>query len=187
MEWVEVRRQIFHLANGTIILVAMKHYGKPVGWIIIALSLIGACLSWYHSKVKPFKWAEPFLLALEREENMNLPGKGAVLYGLSVGITILLFKPLPAQCGIAALAYGDAFSTIIGKSFGRRSIPWNPKLSVEGSTAFVAATTCLGTLFVPLPYSFSAGVIGAFAETIPGIDDNLSIPLLTALIMSMVS
>ncbi len=187
MEWTEIRRQLFHLVNGTIILIAFKNYGKSIGVILLILSLIGAVLSWYHSHVKPFNWAKPFLSALERRENMKFPGKGAILYGISVGITVLFFDSIPAQCGIIALAYGDAFSTIIGRIFGKRKIPWNKKLSLEGSIAFVLATIILGSLFIPVYLAFLAAIVGAFIETIPKVDDNISIPLFTAFILSIIT
>ncbi len=187
MNTLEVRRQIFHIVNGTLILLAYSHWGRPVGWVLLVLSLAGAGLSLYHVKVSPIKWATPFLNALEREENiLSFPGKGAVLYGLSVGLAIILFPPFAAKGAICALAYGDAFSTIVGKFLGRIAIPWNRSLSLEGSLAFIITTFMGGSFFVSYWHALLSGVVGALVETVPFVDDNLSIPLAVGLVLTVV-
>ncbi len=186
MERLEIKRQLFHTVNGTIILLLFERYGKPIGLILLILSIVGAILSLYHVHVKPIKLAQPFVEALERKENIKFPGKGAILYGLGVSLSIIFFPKKIALASIAALAYGDSSSTIFGKLYGKRRYPWNKKLSIEGSVAFIVSTATIGTLFVPFQIAFISGIIGAMAETIPHIDDNISIPLSVCLVLSLI-
>ncbi|BAT72413.1 conserved hypothetical protein [Thermosulfidibacter takaii ABI70S6] len=178
MDRVEVNRQLFHLCNGIIILLAFSAFGKVVGWILLLLSVGGLILSLYHVHVSPIKWAEPLLQHLERKENERFPGKGAIIYGLGVAFTILFFHEVAVKAGILCLTFGDAASTIVGKVMGRRPIPWNKKLSLEGSIAFVVVSFIASMFLLPFKVALFASVFGALVETIPEIDDNFSIPLL---------
>lgn len=186
MNWLELRRQLFHMFNGTLILLAYAHWGKAVGVVLLALSVAGLLASLYHTRVKPIPGASLFLGALEREENLSFPGRGAILYGASASLAILLFKPDAASAAVAALAYGDAASTIVGKMLGRISIPWNRSMSLEGSLAFVMATFMGGSFFVPYLMALAAGLIGALVETIPKVDDNITIPLIVGYLLNMI-
>ena len=182
---VEVYRQLFHLCNGIFILLLYGVFGKALGWVLFLLSLLGLFLSFYHTRVSRLEWAEPLLKHLEREENRDFPGKGAILYGLGVSLAILLYNPMAVKASIACLAFGDVASTLVGKAFGRHRIFWNRRLSVEGSVAFVVASF-LGMLFMlPPAYALVASVVGAFVETIPKVDDNFSIPVLVGAVMDV--
>ncbi len=182
---LELRRQLFHAFNGTVILLAFDRWGSSVGWILVLAALLGLGLSLWHSMVSPIGFADPLLKLLERPQNMGLPGRGAIIYGFGAGLALLLFCPVAAKAAVCALAYGDAASTVFGKLLGRRPIPWNRRLSWEGALAFVALTSVLGSLFVGLGVSVIAGVLGSFAETVFRIDDNLSIPLFVGCVLHL--
>ncbi len=149
-----------------------------MSFVILALSVLGFLLAVYHVWVERLRIAEPLLGALEREENMDFPGMGAIYYGFGVGLSLLLYCPVVAKASICALAYGDAFSTLVGKMYGKTPVPWNKGLSLEGSLAFVFFTFLFGSFFVPWQMALGAGVLGALVETVPYVDDNISIPVL---------
>ncbi len=182
---LELNRQLFHAVNGTIILACVRAWGGGVGYLLILLALLGLLLSLWHVRVRPITLAEPLLRLLEREENMGFPGKGAILYGLGTGLALVLFCAEASMAAICALAYGDAASTIAGKLLGRRPVPWNRRLSVEGSLAFVICATFFGSLWVGFAGALAGAVVGALVETLPFGDDNLNIPVITAFILSL--
>jgi len=153
----------------------------------LVLSGLGLWLSLrYREREVPY--LEPLLRLLDRPEDRNsLPGKGAILYGAAVGTTVLLFPSLAAAGGVAALAAGDSASTVVGRAFGEHPLPWNARLSIEGSAAFAAAAFLLSVLFLPVGYALLSAVAGALIETIPWrVDDNISIPLGVALLLRLV-
>lgn len=137
---------------------------------------------------------------------------GVKLYPVGVLLAVLL-APLPAAAaGWAALGVGDFVSNVIGRRLGHKKVPWNPEKSWAGMIAFIlfavpAAAFLLwftwanwksfGSLpGLPVP---SAGriwatatvsaVFGAILETIPipRLNDNISVPVGTALVAWLVA
>jgi len=127
--------------------------------------------------------------------------QGVVFYPLAVLLLILLF---PHRADIAAaswgiLALGDGMSSLLGRRYGRRRIPWNREKSICGSVSLfcfggaagaLLAWWCRPALAVPPPLWFSLGapfaaaLVAALVETIPiRLDDNLSVPGSAALVL----
>ncbi len=182
----ELPRQVFHFFNGTVIALAYTQWGAKVGWVLILMSLIGWILSWRHTQ-KPFPWAEPVLSFLDRPHDIeNFPAKGAVLYGLAVGLSLCIYPYYAALGAIVVLASGDSLSTLVGKAWGKRRWPWNRRLSIEGSLAFFVGGTLYAALFIPFPYALVGALAGALVETVPWpLDDNVSIPLITGALLAL--
>ncbi len=103
-----------------------------------------------------------------------------------------------AMAGIMAMTWGDAFSTIIGKRFGKHSYPFGAggahKRTIEGSLAgfvftFIAVAITLGILSpLSLPLiliaALIAAVVGTLLEAIsPRGTDNLTVPIVLAIVL----
>lgn len=105
------------------------------------------------------------------------------LFLLSFFLTLLLFERGIAVLGISFLVFGDFFSKIYGLRFGRT--PFFEK-TLEGSLAHLCACLMVGYLLQPfinlsLPVIFLGGLVAAVVEALPlGIDDNLSVALISA-------
>lgn len=95
---------------------------------------------------------------------------------------------MPAHIGAAALAMqivGDTAAAMVGRRFGRAR--WGRK-SLEGSTACFAASCVAGALFLPTqPVALlAAALVATVVEALPLlVDDNLSVPLITALVLRL--
>jgi dolichol kinase len=102
---------------------------------------------------------------------------------LSIIILLAFFDPTSAYVGIIALSLGDGFSTILGKEFGRRKLPYARKKTLEGSfTCFLV--TLLGSLFFVKPLvAFLVSLAAAFVESISGKLDNLTVPFATSTVV----
>ncbi|MBN1779024.1 MAG: hypothetical protein JW816_02290 [Candidatus Buchananbacteria bacterium] len=123
---------------------------------------------------------------------------GASVYFL-VLIILVLFFPLPAIiAGWSALSLGDGLATIIGLRYGRTKLPWNKQRSFVGSIAFAIGTfvgivlamsfliPTLNPSYIVLVALFG-GLVGAIVESLPlKIDDNLSVPLVVAILVSLI-
>ncbi|MBF0209016.1 MAG: hypothetical protein HQK53_19320, partial [Oligoflexia bacterium] len=105
--------------------------------------------------------------------------------------TILSFPKVVAVIAIYTLAIADPLSAIIGIIYGKHEIA--ERKTLEGSTAFFVSTlaVCLlvfftsysGLIWPILKVSFLVAFFAALVEIIPiRIDDNLTIPLSTAVI-----
>jgi len=127
-----------------------------------------------------------FLKKFERD-NARFPGEGAIFYLTSAVFVLMAFPEKVALASIMILALGDAFSTIIGKNFGKRKI--TKQKTIEGMLAGIIAGFLGAMLFVS-PLTAFLGSLGAMVfEAIEvkvknvSVDDNLFIPVIASIIM----
>jgi len=137
--------------------------------------------------------------ALDREaDRARGYALGILLYPLSVAILIAVFS---SRLDIAAaawglMAFGDGAATLAGTFLGGPRLPWNASKSWSGFLGFIAAGAAAAALLqtwvagghagTPEPavpswaLALAVAVLGAFIESLPtGIDDNVTVPLLT--------
>lgn len=108
-------------------------------------------------------------------------------------IAAVLFGLPYAILGLLVLSVGDAFSTIIGKKWGKSKIFWCPDKSWVGFFAFFISALLAGIVFLkyfpqfaiinPIILVILMAFTGALIETIPLVDDNSTIPFGVALII----
>lgn len=107
-------------------------------------------------------------------------GGGANYTGLSVLASLLLFPASSVAAATIAFGVLDSVSTIAGLRYGRRRLP-NGK-SVEGALAGVAFTTPVLLLFLSPATAVAVAFVGALAELVLPVNDNLVVPFLLALL-----
>jgi dolichol kinase len=76
----------------------------------------------------------------------------------------------------------DSVSTIAGLRYGRRRLP-NGK-SIEGTFAAIACTAPVLLFFLTPAAAVAAAVVGALAELVLPVNDNLVVPFLLALLVT---
>jgi dolichol kinase len=118
------------------------------------------------------------------EENGDFTGATYIL--ITACLTIALYDKPVAIAALAFIVVGDSFAAVFGRRFGRHK--WFRNKSIEGSTACLVGTI-LVALFTPgLPTSvaFFGALAAAAVETLPlGVDDNVSVPILSGLAMTL--
>jgi phytol kinase len=129
-----------------------------------------------------------FGLILRKHERRDFTG--ATFLILSSLLSVAFFKPEIAFLAISYLSIGDTFAAIVGMTFGKRKFA-NQNKSVEGSLACFASILVFSFIFNGglNPWVF---VIGSLAATwaelwIVPLDDNIKIPLLSGLVMSIIN
>jgi len=126
------------------------------------------------------KWAERQLTKYERSEEFL---KGPIMYFLGLFVTMSLFGQRGVIYAILVLAICDAASTIVGVSFGKHKHFWNKSSSWEGTlTFFILAAWILSSAVIFEKALIIAAVI-ALIESLPVLDDNISIPVSTAFLL----
>ncbi|MFC1962015.1 diacylglycerol/polyprenol kinase family protein [Chloroflexota bacterium] len=133
-------------------------------------------------------WFCSFLRPLLRDrETSRLTGASYIL--IASLLVFLFFDKNVAALAVSFMALGDAVATIVGKCCGKHRIYGK---TLEGNLACLAA--CLLTAFtlsvVGLPVSLITALIGAVTATVTEslplpVNDNLAIPLLSALVMTL--
>ncbi len=110
------------------------------------------------------------------------PGGGANYTGLSLLAALLLFPAASAAAATIAFGVLDSVSTIAGLRYGRRRLP-NGK-SLEGSLAAFVVTAPVLLLFLAPVAAVAVAFVGALAELVLPVNDNLVVPFLLALLVT---
>lgn len=122
------------------------------------------------------------------------PGKimGDTWFLLGIALAILFFSKSIAICVLLFCVFGDAASAIIGTKWG--SIKLIGKKSLQGSLAHLSICLLLGFALANLP-GFTLPIllilvgasVATIVELIPiPIDDNLTIPVITGVVMEII-
>lgn len=110
---------------------------------------------------------------------------GATYILLSVCLTVALYAKPVAIAAISFIIVGDTLAALIGRKFGRHKFG---RKSIEGSLGCLAGTLIVAVFTPGLALSIS--VLGAFVATLvealsTGIDDNISVPIVSGLTMTL--
>jgi dolichol kinase len=98
---------------------------------------------------------------------------------------VLLFPPLFAALSILVLAISDSLATIAGHYAGEHIL--FKKKTIEGTLVFFACTLVILVLFVaPVKALLIALIVSGTELVTPTyLDDNLNIPFVTGLLLSL--
>lgn len=111
-----------------------------------------------------------------------------LLFAIGVVSTLLLFPANAAYVGATVATLGDAIAKVVGKTWGRITIPFNKPKTYEGTLAGFVGSALAGCLYVPPPVAVFAAAVGMAVEMLPSpVNDNLSVPLVVAFATSIVS
>ena len=123
----------------------------------------------------------PMLRSRERKGGFT----GATYYLIGSFFCILLFDKTLAIVCLCFLTLGDLFAALIGKQWGR--IKLFSRKSLEGSLACFAVCTGMALLIGLHPIVAIVGaLVATLIELLPtGVDDNVTIPLISGLAMHL--
>ncbi len=182
----EFFRKIIHLISavlGIAILAFDSTYVKPV---LIILGFLLPIMDLLRFRIHIFDaiFRALFGYVARPYEMKGLTGASYVF--ISAGICVLFFSPMAAGTGMLFMSVGDAFAAIFGEKFGTTSIRGK---SLEGTLAFIGACFVV-VLFVPgldIPLGMGTAIAAGLVELIPikKLDDNLSIPIISAVIIQI--
>lgn len=183
---LELNRQVFHIIFGIVLVILLK-YGILNLERLFIIFLIGVVIALIvrRKKIITINW---FLERFERK-NALLPGYGVLTYILGTVLVIGLFKLEVALASIMILALGDSFCHL-GR-FGRIRNPVNHLKFLEGTVIGIITGMIGASFFVGWKVGFFGSLIGMSIEGLDliifrnKIDDNLIIPIISGLIMSL--
>lgn len=196
-------RKLYRLIMGSIFPVV--YYFSPNKWIplvILGILLIPTLLCEWARKRYPGFW--PYITGVTAPKGKwyikitkrifkAKPGKvlGTTYFLVGTLVAILFFSKSIAICVLLFCVFGDAASAIVGTKYG--TIKLVGKKSLQGSLAFLAICLLVGWGLGDLPglaLPFLLILIGALVATIVElmpipIDDNLTVPIITGVVMEL--
>lgn len=195
---LHLSRKFWHVGTGLLGLYAYYNLIESTRFFAYATLFI-ACLGLSIDAIRLrvprvnrfyLKLGGPFLRDSEVTGYSGLP-----FYALGVSLSLFLFAKHIALISIMFLVFADPISSLVGILFGQHKI-WQNK-SLEGAvagfcTCYIVALSYglmhaqeMGAL---LPFALLGGVVGSLSELFStGIDDNLSIPLLSGIGLSLLN
>jgi dolichol kinase len=176
-------RRLFHF-SGIVIPVAYLLFGRGAALVLTTAVLVLVTTIDFLRIATSFD--SPFLRRHLKEKEMKKP-TASLLYMVSCLLVILLFGKLTAVASIFVLAVSDPLSSIIGSRWGTRRILGK---SAEGTASFFFSSILILSCFsFRVPALFAAAGAATLAEFLssPFIDDNLTIPLVTALVLTILA
>lgn len=188
---MEIKRQLFHIACGIVIITLVKL--EILNLIILGIVIIlGFIISAIYKRytIPGISW---FMKHFEREVNMKtFPGKGALFYLLGCFFAILLFREDVALASIMIMALGDSISTMFSKRYnGKIKHPFSTRKYLKGALVGGLAGFFGALLFVSPIFAFVSSLIAMIIEGIDiklgftQVDDNLIIPIVAGTIITI--
>ena len=182
MDFLEVRRQLVHMAGGILLVILL--YLDLLDFRSIALLLLISSIVFFLAKKRKLPLLNPLLKKLERKEyRKRFPGKGLIFYLLGAFVVVILFEKDIVLASIMILALGDSVSPLVGR-LGKIPHLFNKKKYFEGVLAGSIAGF-IGALFFVAPIeAFLASFIAMIIEGMDlKVDDNLVLPVVASLII----
>jgi dolichol kinase len=112
---------------------------------------------------------------------------GATYILISACLTIGLYEKHIAIAALAFIVVGDTFAALIGRKLGRH---WFGRKSVEGSLGCLLGTVIVAVLApgLTLAVALTGAVVATITEALSaGIDDNISVPIVSGLAMTLLA
>jgi dolichol kinase len=179
----ELWRQLIH-ASGVFIVV-LSYFLPPELLIILCVAILVFVVLVFRLD---HQHHIPFFSTILRVTKRDDDERGFVYFFIGIIITLYFFQfnMAIANAAILILLFGDSASTLIGKRFGRIKLPFQSHKTVEGSLAFLTVGFAVSLTQLPIIPAFIGALAGALTEAYSPVDDNVPIPLVSAMVISVV-
>ncbi|HML05504.1 MAG TPA: SEC59/DGK1/VTE5 family protein [Methanobacterium sp.] len=179
----EYIRQLIH-ASGIFIVFLSLFLNPTILILICIIIVIFVELLFRVDRYRNIFFISSFLDRCKRKDDE----KGFVYFFLGIILTIYFFQFNMAvvNAAIIILLFGDSASTIIGKKYGKAPLPLNKQKTIIGTLAFFIVAFIGALTQLPVLPALIGAIFGAITEAYSPIDDNIPIPLISALAMSIV-
>ncbi|MBC8311235.1 MAG: hypothetical protein H8E72_02950 [Candidatus Marinimicrobia bacterium] len=181
----EFNRKLVHFAS-SILGLSVIYLDKEIVLPVLVISSILFPLLDYlriHNKAVSGFYNTYFHSITRSFESTQFTGASFVFWGAL--LTFIIFDNKIAGIALIIMSFADAMAAIVGVGFGKTKLL---NKSLEGSFAFFMTTFLILYIFkIPLLLSLSVSMLATITELIqiPKINDNISIPLVVALILTV--
>lgn len=179
----ELIRQLIHVSG--VFIVILSYFLRPDVLILLSISILIVVVLLFRLDKK---YHVPLFSAIFRYCKRDDDERGFIYFFVGIILTLVIFQfnMAVANAAILILLFGDSASTIVGRRWGKHKIPHHAYKTVEGSFAFFVVGLILALIQVPLLPAALGVFFGALAEAYSPVDDNIPIPLVSGLVMSLV-
>ncbi len=184
---MKVWRKVFHMM-GVLILLYLLFNRREAITIMVVILIFNFILEYLRMNSK---WFNKFISHPELIRKNEIQRMWGVTWYLSgILISIILFEKHIAILSVLFLAIADPWAEIFGKGFGKLHILKGK--TMEGALGFFLCALIVAVIFAKIfQIPFVVVFAGAIAATLAELfsykwDDNLTIPIISGLIMSLI-
>jgi len=180
---LELRRNVAHLLLGTFFAFLVISFPRGLVLVVNAVLIGGLIVASFFYQRRDIAFLTWLFTRFDRPGRFT--AKGAITFFAGTFIAVALFAPLYAALSILVLAIADSLATITGHYAGKHTL--FKKKTLEGTLAFFVCALAILVLFVAPTKAVLVAVIASGTELItpPNIDDNITIPFVTGLLLSL--
>ena len=179
----EILRQLIH-ASGIFILLLGLFLKIDALILLCVVMVVSVEMMFIIDKYTHIPLFSNILSICKRSEDER--GFLYFFFGIIATLSIFSFNLSIAYAAIIMLLIGDSASTIIGKRFGKHKLPFKKLKSIEGTVAFFSVGFICSMIILPPFPALIGAITGAITEAYSPIDDNIPIPLISALAITIV-
>ncbi|MCV0367673.1 MAG: hypothetical protein K5798_10490 [Nitrosopumilus sp.] len=181
----EIQRKSIHIM-GIVVIPLDFYFGLIIPSILV---LILSCLymlsEHMQKKDKHFPIIQNVTKFALRDKSDGKTDYAPILLAVGVVVSLAIFPTPINYCAIIAVALGDGFASLVGKSFGRHKLIF--RKSLEGTSAGFFATFVGCSFFVSPELALGISGIAMSIEILPlGKFDNVVIPLVVGIVLSFI-
>jgi HAD superfamily phosphoserine phosphatase-like hydrolase len=115
-----------------------------------------------------------------------------IFFALGIILPLIIWNnhsfkpPETGYSAITILTLGDGTAKIVGKSIGKKVLPYNKTKKIEGTIAGIVAAFIGSLLFVSPNKALIASIITMLIEGLPSpINDNITIPIIAGIVITL--
>lgn len=186
----EIVRELIHLGSFSIPCLCAFTFIEafPVSLLILFVTLLYIISEFSRIRGMDF----PFFSTITRRAALNPElyefTSSPIFFAVGVMLSLLLFPTPASYASVAVLTLGDGFARISGRMIGRTVLPFNKGKMVEGSIFGFLFAFFGAMVFVDPIKALTAAATGMIVESLPlPVNDNLTIPMITGLVLTLIS
>jgi phytol kinase len=167
-----VGRKIVHIFNGGITALVVPVFYEGYYWIVTVSAFLLSSYLFFHRRGRLMYWFQ----VKENAYEVHF----ALMYGLALMIGVLLGDVWIGLIPMLFMSFGDSATGLIRAFTQRRRVK-----SWDGTIAMIIVCSVIGYWKLDL-YGVLLGIIVGFIEKLPKIDDNVSVPIVTAMLVYLI-
>ena len=164
-----VGRKIVHIFGGGLVSILIPIFYENYYWLVTICAFGLAIYILFRRKTQPLYW-------FQIKENMY-EVHFAFAYGTILLIGVLLENIMIGLLPLYFMSFGDSATGLIRAVTQKRHVK-----SWEGSLAMLIICTSIGYITLK-EYGILIGAVATLTEKIPNIDDNITVPFITGLLV----
>jgi dolichol kinase len=182
-----VIREIIH-ASGAFVPVIASFIGVPA---VVLMICVVATLYAMSELLRMDGKNLPIISTITRQaasqEELCEFAVAPIYFAVGILLVLLLFRTPVSSAAIATFALGDSTASIFGALASHRSLRFNRAKTLEGSLAGFLFAFLAGSFFIPPLKALVGAAVAMTVEYLPlPVNDNITVPLCTGLVLALI-